>query len=107
MSLDRKKVDKKPINSIVPKKREIETHKEEKKQNDIGSNNDEYSLLPKFIKQSVSETKNSLKFIRISLDADMEERKKISDKLSKNEIKLQFFGVDGNKSYHYYLEIKK
>jgi hypothetical protein len=37
----------------------------------------------------------------------MEERKKISDKLSKNEIKLQFFGVDGNKSYHYYLEIKK
>lgn len=106
MSLERKKADKKPINTVVPKKRQTENPKEEKKQTNKVSNDKEYSSLPKFIKQSTSEPKDNLKFIRVSLDADMEERKKISDRIAKNEIKWQFFAIDGNKSYHYYLVIK-
>lgn len=107
MSNERKKIEKKPINTVVPKKREVEKPKEPKKQINKKPTQEENTSIPKFIKQNVSEPKNNLKFERISLDADIEERKKISDRVVKGELKWQFFAIDGNKSYHYYLVVKK
>jgi len=46
-------------------------------------------------------------YIRIAMDAKNEERKVLNDRILKGELKPAYFAVDGNKGYHYYLEIQK
>lgn len=86
MAKERKKAVVKPvIKPIVPKKRETAeepvveaTNKEEKKR------------------------KNDFKTIRIASNADIEERKHISERVQKGELTLAYYAVDGENSYHYY-----
>ena len=44
-----------------------------------------------------------MKFIKLATNAAMEERKSISEKLQKREVKLSHFAIDGDEAYHYYL----
>lgn len=47
-----------------------------------------------------------MKFIKLAINADSSQRKEISNKISKGEIKLSYFAIDGDNSYHYYQIIK-
>lgn len=50
--------------------------------------------------------KSEDKYIRIALDAPLEERKPIVEKVINGELKLAYFAVDNDKGYHYYQVIK-
>lgn len=90
MSKERKKATLNPVvKTIVPKKREeplilekevvVETpNKEEKKR------------------------KSDFKTLRVALNANIEERKQISDRVHKGELTFAYYAVDGENSYHYY-----
>jgi hypothetical protein len=90
MAKERKKATVKPAATpIVPKKRETPkantqvveespTVKEEKKR------------------------KSDFKTLRVAMNADMEERKHIADRVQKGELSFAYFAVDGENSYHYY-----
>lgn len=90
MTKERKKVSIKPVTKpIVPKKREVEIVKEKK--------------------VSVEETnkeekrkKTDFKTLRIAINANIEERKHISERVQKGELSLAYYAVDGETSYHYY-----
>lgn len=43
-----------------------------------------------------------MKFIRLATNAPQDKRKEVSDKVSKGQLKLSHFAVDGENSYHYY-----
>ena len=43
-----------------------------------------------------------MKFIRLATDATKDKRKEVADKISKGQLKLSHFAVDGTASYHYY-----
>ncbi len=47
-----------------------------------------------------------MKFIKVATNADIKERKAISERLQKRELKLSHFAIDGDISYHYYEIIK-
>mgnify|MGYP006349177219 FL=1 len=47
-----------------------------------------------------------MKFIKLATNATIEERKSISEKLQKREVKLSHFAIDGDEAYHYYLILK-
>lgn len=51
--------------------------------------------------------KSEDKYIRIALNATAEERKEITDKLAKGELKMGYFADDNGVAYHYYLVVKK
>lgn len=61
-----------------------------------------------FIMDSIPSTKRSEdKYIRIATNAPMDERKVIADKVTKNEVSLSHYAIDGELGFHYYLVIKK
>jgi hypothetical protein len=90
MTNERKKATLNPVvKTIVPKKREeplilekevvVETpNKEEKKR------------------------KSDFKTLRVASNANIEERKQISDRVNKGELTFAYYAVDGENSYHYY-----
>lgn len=43
-----------------------------------------------------------MRFVRLATDATKDKRKEVADKVSKGQLKLSHFAVDGNSSYHYY-----
>lgn len=43
-----------------------------------------------------------MKFVRLAINATADKRKEVADKISKGQLKLSHFAVDGEKSYHYY-----
>ena len=99
MSEERKKVEKKPVIQVEPKKRVepvptvVEKTKVEPKE--------------KVEVKAEPKTKRSEnKYIRLALDAKMEERKAISERIQKGELKLAFYATDSDVGYHYYLVIK-
>lgn len=97
MTKERKKTVIKPaIASIVPKKRETlpETKQPQVEQ-------------PKTVEEPTvakeeKKRKSDFKTIRVAMNADIEERKRISDKVSKGEITFAYYAVDGDNGYHYY-----
>jgi hypothetical protein len=46
--------------------------------------------------------KIDFKTLRVASNADIEERKHISDRVQKGELSLAYYAVDGDNSYHYY-----
>lgn len=121
MSIERKKVELKPINKLEPKKR---IPLPEKVIDDIPT---EVIIQKKFIKNvkpsSKQETKNVIgdeqkevkqrakpsdnKYVRLCMEANSEERKEFSDKVKNGELKLAFYAIESDKGYHYYLVLKK
>lgn len=90
----KKRVESTPVVIIEPK---IEVKVEIKKE-------------PILEEQKVKRSKNRPAdgtYVRIALDAKAEERKILNERVLKGELKSAYFAVDGNKSYHYYLEIQK
>lgn len=101
MSEERKKVEKKPIALVEPKKRV------------------EPIVIPKTVEKTKVEPKEKVevktepkakrsenKYIRLALDAKMEDRKAFSERVQKGELKIAFYAVDGDVGYHYYLVLK-
>lgn len=127
MSVERKKVELKPINKLEPKKRiplpetvieeiptEVPTLKEKVIQKEIVKNvksspkqqtqiviDDE----EKEVRQRAKPSDN--KYVRLCMEANSEERKEFSDKVKNGELKLAFYATEGEKSYHFYLVLKK
>jgi len=97
MAQERKKAEPKPIVKLEPKKRVqqtpiVEPTKTEDKVEETSE--------PK-----VKKSKN--KYVRISTEAQSDERSKFAEKVKNGEIKHAFYATDGDKGYHYYLVIKK
>jgi hypothetical protein len=109
MSDERKKADKKPVPKLEPKKRvaPIPVPKVEPKKRA------EVKLIAKEIPKPIilepteKVKRSENKYVRISLDAKQEERKEFSEKMQRGELKLAYYAIDGDKSYHYYLVMKK
>lgn len=102
MSEERKRGEKKEIPKVVPKKR-VEVILPEIKP---------IVISPVIIEPEIKEPKtrakpNFDKYIRICEDANSDERRLITDKLSRGEIVFGYYAIDNDKSYHYYLIIKK
>lgn len=88
----KKKVEEKPKVEAKPVVKEIEK-----------------KVLNSFISET-TETKpkkSENKYVRLALDAKMDERREFSEKVQKGELKLAFYAIDNDKGYHYYLVIKK
>lgn len=92
MAKERKKAVVKPVvKPIVPKKRETVEEVKPVEQPDEEPK-------PKEEKRK----KSDFKTIRVASNADIEERKHISDRVQKGELTLAYYAVDGDNSYHYY-----
>lgn len=99
MAKERKRVEKPIVNKIEPRKREkpLVVPKE-----------------PVIVKEEVVEIvpevkvkKSDDKYIRIPYESNQEERKQMNDRVHKGELKYGYFAIDGDKSYDYYLVLKK
>jgi hypothetical protein len=90
MVKERKKAVIKPVlKTVTPKKRDV-TEETEKKE-----------VIETIIKED-KKRKTDFKTIRVAANADIEERKHISDRIQKGELTLAYYAVDGENSYHYY-----
>jgi hypothetical protein len=47
-----------------------------------------------------------MKFIKLATTAKMVERKSVSEKIQKREVKFSHFAIDGDEAFHYYLILK-
>jgi hypothetical protein len=91
MTKERKKAVIKPAATpIVPKKREITVETQQPK------------IIEEPIVKEERKRKSDFKTIRVASNADIEERKHISDRVVKGELTLAYYAVDGDNSYHYY-----
>ena len=95
MSKVRKKASPKPIPKSEPKKRE----EPKPELNPI-------IVVEEELEKPKKEKGETVKFIRISIDASREERQVFNERVIKGEIKLSYYSIDGKKGYHYYKIIK-
>ena len=124
MSAKRKKVGKKEIPKVEPKKRaepKVVPKVELKKRPQVETKvkvEPKTKVVAKVETKKVAEIptnettepkakRSENKYVRIALDAKAEEKKKFSEKVQKGELKLACYAIDGDKGYHYYLVIKK
>ncbi len=110
MSAERKKAEKKEIPKVEPKKRAEPkvVPKVEPKPKVVGKV--ETKKVTESVTNEPTEAKakrSENKYVRIAFDAKAEEKKEISEKVQKGELKLACYAIDGDKGYHYYLVIKK
>lgn len=95
---DKKKKSKpKPIVKQEPKKRLDEKVKTTDYKNKVMD----------FVEEKTKVKKSEDKYIRIALDAKLDERKPIIEKVINGELKLAYYAIDNDKGYHYYQIIKK
>jgi len=97
MNQERKKAEIKPsARPVVPKKRETAETKAVPLKIET----------PKVIEEpqvkADKKRKSDFKTIRIAMNADIEERKHVADRVQKGELSFAYFAVDGENSYHYY-----
>jgi len=93
MAKERKKAVIKPAATpIVPKKRETPKYVETKPE----------VVEAKPEVKGEKKRKSDFKTLRIAMNADIEERKHIADRVQKGELSFAYFAVDGENSYHYY-----
>jgi microcompartment protein CcmL/EutN len=78
------------VPKLIPKKRQSEKPQVEIKEK------------PEVINKEEKKKKADFKTIRIAMNADIEERKQISERIQKGELSFAYFAVDGDNSYHYY-----
>jgi|688.fasta_scaffold374778_2 hypothetical protein len=102
MAKERKRIEKKPVNAIIPKKREepkkkitAKTKVEPKKESPVEE--------PKEPKES----KLPYKIVKICEGSKQEEYKAIVERVQRGEIKWLYYATDGNKGCQYYQVIKK
>ena len=95
MNEERKKVEKKPVIQVEPKKR-VEPIPELKVVETAKID----------IKTKPKNKRSENKYIRLALGANMEDRKAFSERIQKGELKLAFYAVDGDVGYHYYLVLR-
>ncbi len=110
MSDERKKVEPKPIVKVEPKRRVlnsvIETVKQTPKK--LVTSEVEKRVEPKSEEQTEPKTKRSEnKYVRLALDAKVEERNEYTQKVKNGELKYAHYATDNDKGYHYYLVTKK
>ncbi len=99
MSAERKKVEKKPVIQIEPKKR-VEPMP-------VPIVVEKVEVKAKVETKTEPRAKRSEnKYIRLGMDAKMDERKAISERVQKGELKLAYYATDSDVGYHYYLVIK-
>jgi hypothetical protein len=90
MAKERKKAVVTPIvKPIVPKKREVVEEPEKK-------------VVVETTNKEEKKRKIDFKTLRVASNADIEERKQISDRVQKGELSLAYYAVDGDNGYHYY-----
>jgi len=110
MSAERKKADKKPVPKVEPKKRVEPTPvaKVEPKKRVVTTPT---PVVKEIVNPSIEATekvkRSENKYVRIAYDAKPEEKKEFSEKVQRGELKLACYAVDGDKSYYYYLVLKK
>ncbi len=97
MNNERKKTVISGVKPIVPKKRVVEelVTKPSETLISIKEENEE-------IKKEEKKRKIDFKTIRVAINADIEEKKHVADRVQKGELSLAYFAVDGDNSYHYY-----
>jgi predicted metalloprotease len=96
---ERKKTTLKPtVKPITPKKREVI---EEPKKISVTEEPKKISVVEPTNKEE-KKRKSEFKTLRVASNADIEERKQISDRVQKGELSLAYYAVDGENSYHYY-----
>ena len=103
MKEERKKVERSPIGSITPKKREepVEPLIPKPKTQEIVTT-DNSKIEPKF-EETV---KTSLKFVKVCDGSKPEQRKEIGDRVMRGELKWHHYAIDGDKGCHHYLILK-
>jgi hypothetical protein len=99
MGKERKKIEKKPVNSVTPKKRE-----EPNKKLAVKPKPEPKKELPV---EEPKESKLPFKIIKICEGSKQEEYRSIGERVQRGEIKWLYYAVDGNKGCHYYYVIKK
>lgn len=52
--------------------------------------------------QDIKTGYTNMKFVRLATNATSDKRKEVADKITKGQLKLSHFAVDGELSYHYY-----
>jgi hypothetical protein len=88
MAQERKKVVKKPVTKVAPKKRpepEPEPPKERKPRAKASDD----------------------KYVRVATNAKQEETRAIGERVQRGELKWSYYAGESDKGYHYYLVIKK
>lgn len=97
MNNERKKTVISGVKPIVPKKRVVEepVTKPSETLISVKEENEE-------IKKEEKKRKIDFKTIRVAINADIEEKKHVADRVQKGELSLAYFAVDGDNSYHYY-----
>jgi len=99
MAKERKKIEKKPVTSIVPKKREI-PELELTVKNELVLKKEDQS-------EENKEIKLPFKIVKIFEGAKQEEYRAIGERVQRGEIKWLYSAIDGNKFCHHYQVIKK
>jgi hypothetical protein len=95
MAKERKKAVIKPAATpIVPKKRETPKSVEPKPKPEV--------VVETPTVKEEKKRKSDFKTLRVAMNADIEERKHIADRVQKGELSFAYFAVDGENSYHYY-----
>jgi hypothetical protein len=90
---------KKPTGTkIEPKKRELVTIEPKKREVPI-----ELPVIEPNVEVKETKPKKIDKYIRLALDANMEERKQFTGRVEKGEISLSYYAIDNDKGYHYYI----
>lgn len=90
MTKERKKATLNPVvKTIVPKKREEPLILEKE-------------VVAETPNKEEKKRKSDFKTLRVALNANIEERKQISDRVHKGELTFAYYAVDGENSYHYY-----
>lgn len=106
MAQERKRIEKKPINVVTPKKRE-EPKKQEVVKKQVVTKTKVEPKVVKPIVEEPKEVKQSIKFIKICEGSKQEEYRAIGERVQRGEIKFSHYAIDGNKGCHYYYLIKK
>lgn len=103
MSTERKKAELKPIIKLEPKQRvKVQTVPTP---TPIINVVEKPQVIVEEEKPKVKRAEN--KYVRLALDTNQEERAAFSIKVKNGEIRLAYYGTEGDKGYHYYLVIKK
>ena len=95
MEKNRKKVEKKPVNFVGPKKR-VEPKTVSK---GVAKKRPEPIPEPPKVKKPKVEDK----YVRIADDAKQDEFKVIGDRVQAGELKWAYYALDTNKGYHHYI----
>lgn len=62
-----------------------------------------FEPIPEILPTPPKTKKSDDKYVRLALNAKIDDKKQIQDRVLKGELKLAYFASDGDLGYHYYL----